>query len=1060
MAHFDVMPFKDKNSERYMLSKRIGRLLNMLEADYLITDSETLGGFSHRDGQYSIAEKDSGTWEPFNHETDWWGYPECYCWFKHSFTIPERFKGKTVIYQLYPFDNNRWDDVNPQLIFFANGKCVQGMDSNHQTVNLLQNAAGGEKFDVHINAHTDAYAWKGPIRMRAKLHTIDEDVHKLIYHIRTPLEVANLYGVDDIPRVDIINALNEAFNILNMDVPHGEEFKKSLEETIQYLEENIYGRDDTGVTVSCIGHTHIDVAWLWRIRQTRDKTGRSFATVLKMMDENPDYQFMSPQAQLYDYAKKDYPEVYEGIRRRVREGRWEVEGGMWVEADTNVPSGESLVRQFLVGKRFFRREFDKDCKILWLPDVFGYSAALPQIMKKSGIKYFMTTKISWNEYTKIPYDTFKWRGIDGSEILSHFIPAQHYKKEDMGDIMTTYNGHLEPSQVMGGWHRYSQKDLNKNILFSYGWGDGGGGPTQHMLEHGRRMEKGIQGCPKVKFETAREFFDRLEKDVIDNRRLSTWQGELYLEFHRGTLTSQAINKRYNRKCEVLYQDAEMSSVLAAETCDGNFGKYPKTGIDNGWEIILLNQFHDIIPGSSIQCVYDDSTGQYEAITTEGEYMVQTALERVAAGIKTEGRSLVVFNTLGYSRNDVVVCNPPAGSAFSIIDSEGKAVAYQNTHDGKICFFAENIPSKGYKTYLIQPIAYENKNIAATVSGSKVRSRHFDLDFDENMNIAKMIHKKSGRPVAPEGRKLNEIVAYEDRPVGHPAWDVNAYFQEKASPINDVLNSRVIENGPVRTVLQITRRFKSSVYTQNIIIYNDIERVDVENVVDWKESNYLVKALFPVDANTSRATFDIQFGNIERNTHSNTVADFAQFEVSAQKWADVSDNSFGLSVLNDCKYGYDIKNDLLRISLIRCQNAPCPDQDKGMHNFTYSIYPHIGHVSQSDVVNQSYSLNYPLHTEITEGVGNLPQEFSLLSTDKENIIIETVKKCEDSDEIIVRMFETWNKQTSCALTSSKNIEKASECDMMEENDVKLNILDNVLDLKFSPFEIKTLKLRLA
>ncbi len=1053
------MAITDKNSERLMLAKRIGRFIDLIQGTYLYPDSETLTGFTHRDGQYSIAEKDAGDWAPFDSEKDFWGYPECYCWFKHSFDIPERFAGKTVIYQISPFDDGNWAQTNPQLIFFANGKTVQGMDSNHQYVKIAEKAKGGEHFDVCINAHTDAFTYRGQVRMRAKLNVMDTDVYKLIYHVKAPLEVANLYDADNSAHIEIIKTLTEAINMINISLPYGDEFKKGVLAAIKYLEENLYGKDDTGVTVSAIGHTHIDVAWLWRLRQTRDKTGRTFATVLKMMEENPAYKFISSQAQLYDYVKKDYPEVYEGIKSRVREGKWEIEGGMWVEADTNVSSGESLIRQFLVGKRFFRKEFDRDCKILWLPDVFGYTAALPQIMKKCGIDYFMTTKISWNEYTKIPYDTFMWAGIDNSAVLSHFIPSQDYDAEPSGKIMTTYNGYLNPNQVMGGWRRYQQKDLNKNILFSYGHGDGGGGPTQAMVEYGNRMEAGIQGCPKVKYEFAGEYFKRLESEVANNKRLSTWHGELYLEFHRGTLTSQARNKRYNRKTEVLYQDTENAAVLASVTTDNGFGKYPKTGLDNGWEIILLNQFHDIIPGSSIKSVYDDSKEQYDAIITEGNYMLNNALERVAAGVKSSGRSVVVFNTLGYKRSEVVVCDFPVGFDFTLVDSNGSTVPYQKTHDGKMCFFAENVPSKGYKTYLVTAVTYETKATAATVNGNKVTSKHFDINFDDSMNIVKLLHKKSGRLVAPAGKALNQIIAYEDVPFGHPAWDVNAYFDEVASPINEVLNARVVENGPVRTVLKVDKRFRSSLYTQYYIIYNDIDRIDVQNVVDWKESYYIVKAVFPVDVNAVKATYDIQFGNIERVTHRNTLADFAQFEVSAQKWADLSDNSFGLSILNDCKYGYDIKDNQVRLSLIRCQNSPQPDQDKEMHYFTYSIYPHQGNVSQSDVVNQSYSLNYPLYSAVTEGVGENPDEFSLFSVDKSNIIIETVKKCEDSDEIIIRLFETWNKSTNAAFITASLIDKAYECDMMEENDAPLEIVNNVIDLSFKPFEIKTIKIRL-
>jgi len=1057
MASFDIDPFRDKNSERYMLSKRIGKLAEVLYKDYLYTDTEPLGGFYYRDGQYSPAQINEGEWVPFDSENGWWGYPECYCWFKHSFKVPERFKGKTVVYRLYPSDSGEWN-VNPQLIIFIDGKTVQGADPNHREVRLLDKAQGGETFNIQINAYTDPFAWRGPVRMRAKLHTLDENVLKLYYHIKTPLDAANLLGPDDLARIEIVNKLNTAVSMIEFGAPESE-FKKSVLETIDYLEENLFGKALDGVEVSAIGHTHIDVAWLWRLRQTRDKTGRSFATVLKMMDEYPEYKFMSPQAQLYDFVKHDYPDVYEGIKQRVREGRWEVEGGMWVEADTNISSGESLIRQFLVGKRFFRKEFGKDCKILWLPDVFGYTAALPQIMKGCGIEYFMTTKISWNEYNKIPYDTFMWQGIDGTEILSHFIPAQNYGNDPKGYFQTTYNAMMSPRQVLGGWERYQQKDLNKNVLMSYGYGDGGGGPTHDMVEQAKRMAEGIPGIPKVKFEFARAFFDRLKKEVEGNKRLPKWCGELYLEFHRGVLTSQAINKWYNRKSEVLYQNIENAAVLEKAVTKSGFEKYPKTGIDKGWEIILLNQFHDIIPGSSIKEVYEDSKKQYEQITQDGEYMLSSSLSRIAKGVAAEGRVLVVFNTLGSVRNDIVETEAPAADDFTLMDMEGNVVPYQRTHDGKIVFFAENVPAKGYKSYLVSPAPYSDSDTAAVFSGNKVTSRFFNIEFDDDMNISRLEDRRTGRLVAPEGKKLNQLIAYEDRPFNHDAWNVQCYFEEKAEEINDVLNARVIENGPVRAVLMIVRRFKSSLITQYIKIYKNIDRIDIQNVVDWKEAYYIVKALFPVDVNSVKATFDIQFGNIERTTHNNTLWDFAQYEVAAQKWADLSDNSFGLSVLNDCKYGYDVKHGVVRLSLLRSQNFPCKGQDQHVHYFTYSIYPHEGAVQHSDVVTHAYNLNYPLLAYTGDGLGSLPAEFSLLSVDQDNIIVETVKKAEDSDEVVIRMFETWNRRTRCAVNFGVNVEKAVECDMMEENEKPLTITSNVLDLEFRPFEIKTIKIKI-
>jgi len=1057
MSYFDIHPFKDRNSERYMLSKRIGRLLDALEDDYLYTDSEEVSGFYIRDGQYAAYQKTEGEWLPFNSETDRWGYRECYCWFKHSFNIPMRFKDKTVLYKIIPHDEGS-RGTDPQFIMFANGKCIQGMDPNHTTVKLADRARGTEHFDVYLNAYTDDHSYRGKVGLRAKLITVDEDVQKLLYHMRIPLDVANIYGVDDEPRINIIKTLNEAVNMVKLNLPCGKEFRDSVLAATAYLEKNLYGRGNKEIVVSAIGHTHIDVAWLWRLRQTREKTGRTFATVLKMMEENPDYKFISSQAQLYDYVKQDYPEVYEGIKQRVREGRWEIEGGMWVEADMNLASGEALVRQFLVGKRFFRREFDRDCKILWLPDVFGYTAALPQIMKKCGIDYFMTTKISWNEYTRVPYDTFIWRGIDGSEVLSHFIPTQSVEGYKEDRTFTTYNGYLDPDSVIGGWGRYQQKDLNKNILNSFGYGDGGGGPTQDMLEQGKRMEMGIEGCPRVKFEFAREFFDRLAKEVSGNKYLNTWCGELYLEFHRGTLTAQARNKRYNRKSEVMYQDIENLSVLCAVLKDGGFDRYPKTGLDKGWEIILLNQFHDIIPGSSIKQVYEDSKEQYDIILNEGGYMMSNALDRVASSVKTEGKAIVVFNTLSFKRGEAVICDKPVESDFSIVDSFGLDVQYQETYDGKIVFFAADIPAKGYRSFFVRPSVSAERHTTASINGNNVASRFYNIDFNDKMEMMKVVHRKSGRAIAPEGTPVNRLIAYEDRPFNNEAWNVQAYFTEKEWPIDDVINARVVENGPVRAVLMVVRKFQNSLFTQNIILYNDIDRIDVTNTVDWKESYFIVKADFPVDVNAVKATYDIQFGNIERTAHNNTTADFAQFEVCGHKWADISDNSFGLSVLNDCKYGYDIKDNRLRLSLIRCQNSPQPQQDQEMHYFTYSLYPHDGPVTQSDVVKHGYSINYPLYASFTDGQGNLDPEYSLMSLSKDNIIAETIKKAEDSDDIVIRLYETWNAKTACSLKFGRQLRSASECDMMEENDAPLAVHDNILDLNFKPFEIKTLKIK--
>ncbi len=403
--------------------------------------------------------------------------------------------------------------------------------------------------------------------------------------------------------------LNDAINLLDMRKVPSDAFYASVEEARALLAKTVYGEmaGYQEIIASCIGHTHIDVAWWWTVSQTREKVARSFATVLKLMEEYPEYKFMSSQPVLYSFLKERYPELYAQIKERVKEGRWEPEGGMWLEADCNLSSGESLVRQFLYGKRFFKEEFGKDNRVLWLPDVFGYSGALPQIMKKSGIDYFMTTKLSWNQFNMIPNDTMLWEGIDGSRVLTHFISTLGIG-QSVERFFTTYSGMLHPDAIMGGWERYQNKEMNNDILIAYGYGDGGGGPTREMLETGRRMEKGVKGIPTVRQCGSRKYFEELEERVKDNRRLPVWTGEFYFEYHRGTYTSMARNKRSNRKSELLLSDLELLSVLAAKKGVA----YPAEQLEKMWKTVLLNQFHDILPGSSIAEVYEVTKKEYAA----------------------------------------------------------------------------------------------------------------------------------------------------------------------------------------------------------------------------------------------------------------------------------------------------------------------------------------------------------------------------------------------------------------------------------------------------------------
>ena len=1060
MGFFDISPFVDKNSERLMLSKRIGAIEKELRSKFLITDQMDGGAFEISDGQAPADHLNDGEWHDFAPSQSLWGGKEAYCRFRQVITVPDRMKGKDIFYTVSAAEDGAWSHTtNPQFILYVNGVLLSGMDENHAEIRILKEAKGGEKLKIHLCAYSDDYTYRGRMFLSSRIFTRDEQVLRLSYHLRTIRDTANLFGADDAPRVEMISKLTEALRNLDLSLPYGSDFLATVKATNRAIEETILGSNPANAVVSAIGHTHIDVAWLWRLRQTREKAVRSFASMNYLMHEYADFRFISSQAQLYDFVKKDAPALFEEIKKRVREGRWEVEGGMWVEADTNIPCGESLIRQFLVGKRYFRREFDKNCEILWLPDVFGYSGALPQIMAGCGIKYFMTTKISWNEYNKIPYDTFLWEGIDGTKILTHFSPSQGYGSEGSGEFMTTYNSDLSPSQVMGGWQRYSNKDLNNNILNSYGFGDGGGGPTETMIEEGLRMRAGIPGCPKVQFEFAGDFFHRLEKEVAGSRYLNKWRGELYLEYHRGTLTAEAENKKWNRKSELLYQNIEIVNVLASLLLDNGFDRYPKTGIDNGWELILLNQFHDIIPGSSIAPVYEDSRKQYKKLITDGQYMQSTALERIANATEMNRAAVTVFNTLGFSRGGTVILphTPPQGQSY--FDENGKELPAQKTWDDQWIIAFDHVPAKGYRVFPLG-ISTQNANAEKTadINGNRVQTDSYLFDFSDDMEITRLYCKKIGREVIPKGKVFNRLIAFEEMPYQDNNWNTNAYFEEKSEIVSHVINARVLENGPVRAVLLISRAYHNSIIKQYLTLYKNSERIDIVNEIDWKEDCTILKAEFPVDVNTDKATYDIQFGNLERPTHSNTLADFAKFEASAQKWADMSDNSFGVSILNDCKYGYNIKDGKIRLSLLRSQNCPQEKQDQKKHIFTYSIYPHAGFVADSDTVRHALCLNVPLIGVEATGRGSLPTNFSLLACDRDNIIIETIKKAEDSDDVIVRLYETWNKKTDCRLCSDLLIHEAAQCDMMEEHDSKLDIADNTIALSFRPFEIKTLKLR--
>lgn len=912
---------------------------------------------------------------------------------------------KELIFSLKTGREGQWDARNPQGLLFLNGKAVQGLDVNHTWTTLEKNTA----YEGYIYFYTGLEG--GYIDFMPSVILRDVPTYKLYWDIKVPYGSMSALGEKSYDYIKIRDVLDKTLLRLDLRDFYSESYYASVEEASEYLKEELYTRlaGGNGADVCCIGHTHIDVAWLWTVAQTREKAERSFSTVLNLMKRYPEYKFMSSQPQLYQHVKEANPEMYEEIKARVKEGRWEVEGAMWLEADCNLTSGESLVRQILFGKRFMKAEFNVESKLLWLPDVFGYSAALPQILKKSGVDRFFTSKISWSERNSMPHDTFIWRGLDGTEIFTSFIQ--------------NYVGSMNPDYMLYIWDIYKDKNLTNRVLATVGYGDGGGGTTPEMLEAHDRLKHGIPGMPKTEFKKAGEFFDLIEKDFEKNtkelRYTPEWDGELYLELHRGTYTSIAKNKRNNRKSELLYQEAEAVSVADMLLCGG---KYDSETINKNWTNILLNQFHDILPGSSIKEVYDVTDAEYERILREGREIADNALRSIKNNINTEG-GIFVYNPSPYTVSDFVEA------------------------DGAV-YYAESIPAHGYSVIKPEPAEY-----GVTVTDNAIENDVVRITFDSKYQLSSVFDKEENREILASGESANRLEVYEDYPKSYDAWEITEYYKQKMWAADDVSEVRKTANG-----IYIKRLYGKSVIEQELSLRKGSKRIDFKTKIDWHEDHVLLKAVFPVDIRAARATYDIQFGNIERPTVRNNSWEKAKFEVCAHKWGDISEADYGVSLLNDCKYGYSAEGNVMTLSLLKSATYPNPEADRGINEFTYSLLPHRGDWREGKTVQEGYKLNMPLEASKTEPCsGNLPESFSLCCCDAENITVETVKKAEDDNCIIVRFFECYNKKTNAVIHFGFDFKKAYLCNLLEENICELPTDGKSVTVPVKNYELVTLKL---
>ncbi len=796
------------------------------------------------------------------------------------------------------------------------------------------------------------------------------------------------------------------------------------------------------------GHSHIDTAWLWPLRETIRKCGRTFATACRLLERYPDYHFTCSQPQLYDYARRHFPALYEEIKHWVKAGRWECTGGMWVESDCNVPSGESLIRQVLHGLRFFRDEFGTRPRTCWLPDVFGYPASLPGILKGCGLDNFYTNKLHWQARNPFPAHLFWWQGIDGSRILAHIPRLKNY-----------YNGWPNPEDLRAAWDGYHQKAAYPEVMLPFGFGDGGGGPTQEMLEFAERAKQ-YPGLPAARQGLEEVFFDGVR---AADPELPAWVGELYLETHRGTYTTQAALKHANRKNELLLREAELFGSLA-NLHGAAIDLEPLRG---AWETLLLLQFHDILPGSSIGQVYQEAAVSHTGIEAVARGARDAALQALAGRIMP-GADIVAFNSLSWPRDDIAVAALPVdalpeSSHYEVAHTNGCTTAAQviarDADHVQLAFAADGVPAIGCAALTVRA-ATEPLDHSLHATERTLENRFYRIELDDDGQIARLLDKRHGREVIPPGQRANRWQLFQDGPEREAAWNVHDTFDKREYAWEGRPEIAIVEQGPVRAALRVARCYRGSRVEQDVRVYDRSPRIDFVTRADWQARQVMLKAAFPVDVLASSATYEIQFGAVERSTHRNTSWDQAKFEVCAHRWADLSEAGYGVSLMNDGKYGYDVKDNVLRLTLLRGAEWPDPDADRGYHEFTYSLLPHAGDWRDGQVVRRAWELNAPLVCVSAPAQpttnGALPPPQSFIEVDGP-AVLETLKPADDGDGWIVRLYEPHGGRGTVRIRTPLALRRVVETNLVEEPLGEVSNDGDRFEFAIRPFGIKTFRL---
>jgi alpha-mannosidase len=982
--------------------------------------------------------------------------------------LPANIHGYAITDSRVLFDLQLTSNMTVTMSVFSNGSLVfRGTDEMQQPITLTEKAQPGQKFLIAVRAQADQDAQIAISHATLTIAPPSTRPDPWLLHdeIVAAVPVISAYEEGKVERQQQLEGATQVIDFEALENGDQAAFDASLRKAQARLELlSPYLRQ---FAIRAVGNAHIDMAWLWPASETVEVVRNTFRSVLDLMREYPDFKFTMSSARTYEWIEEKYPDLFSEIEKRVKEGRWEVIGGMWVEPDLNMPDGESLVRQILVGKTYFQNKFGVDVKIGWNPDSFGYNWQLPQIYKKSGMDYFVTQKLLWaKDFTTFPYKLFWWEAPDGSRLLTYFPHdyAGGIDAERLGEDLSVWAPAIYGAKLTD----------TPEMMHLYGVGDHGGGPTRTMLDNAERLMMPDVVFPKLEFSTATAFFQNLEPK-IPGLNVPVWKDELYFQYHRGVFTTQSETKRRIRRSEETMLNAEKLASLAML----EQRPYPQEEMQRAWKRLLFDHFHDIMPGSGIAVNYLEAQRNLRDVRGVGNDIIRESLGEIAAHIDTQrsGVPVVVFNPLSWPRTEVAELEtqlPGPAQQVEVVDGTGKTVPSQlrsidaATHRARL-FSLVNVPAFGYNTFFVHATTNPPSTSTLKATSSTLENEFIRLKIDARTGCLTSLFDKRSQTeaLAPAetdsgGPKKfacgNLLQAFHDLPKQWDAWNIDADFEDQHWDLDSADDVKLTESGPLRAVIEIKKHFQNSTFIQDVTMYPGVPRVDVKMQADWHEKHILLKVAFPLSAHNSKATFEIPYGSIERPTTRNTPAEKAEFEVPAMRWADISDDKHGFSLLNDSKYGYDAKGNVLRLSLLRSPAWPDPHADEGHHEFTYALYPHGGDWRAAQTVRRGYELNYKLLTRQTDNhQGALPGAHSFVTVQAENVILTAMKKAETDNSVILRFYEWAGKDSDVKITVPPGAHSAADADLMERPIGDLTLQGDTISVHAKPFEIKTIKI---